>query len=147
LIAAKVSGNSSLFDTEVRPCILDETIPVPDKYQLHYWIYPNHKTIVMRDAMSLNNWPMKSTKHMIYFQTLKFFPLGFWVVDRSDITSPPRFGDFNAVEPAVLREVTIDLQATRRADFPEGPTSDGVTLFTQESGAAAVARRRPKRGS
>jgi len=51
LVAAKIDTHSSLFDEEVRPCILDETIPIPEKYHLHYWIHPYSTTIVMRDTV------------------------------------------------------------------------------------------------
>jgi hypothetical protein len=142
LVAAKIT-HSSLFDEEVRPCILDETIPIPEKYHLHYWIHPYWTTIVMRDTVSLNL-AMNSPNRPIFFQVLKFFPLGFCILDRSDITSPPRFGNFNAVSPSEFRDISIDLHEVREVHFPEGPTDTRATLFGRGGGEAGVARRRQK---
>ena len=91
LLAAKIETDSSLFDNEVRPCILDATIPVPEKYRLHYWIYPYRTAVVMRDSLSIEL-AMSSPNRHIYFQLLKFYPIAFCVLDRSDITTPPSFG-------------------------------------------------------
>jgi hypothetical protein len=146
LVAAKIDMLSSLFDEEVRPCILDETIPIPEKYHLHYWIHPYWTTIVMRDTGSLNL-AMNSPIQSIFFQLLKFFPLGFCVLDRSDITSPPRFGNFNAVNPSEFRDISIDLHEVRELHFPEGPTDTRATFFGRGGGEAGVARRRQKRRS
>jgi len=144
LVAAKIEAYSSLFDDEVRPCILDETVPVPNKYQLYYWIHPYDKTVVMRDSLSLDM-GMTSSNQFMFFQLLKFFPFGFWVLDRSDITSPANFGNFNAVSPSEFRDISIDLSALREADFPEHPTDTRATFFAQAGGGAAVAHRRHKK--
>jgi hypothetical protein len=146
LLAAKIETDSSLFDDEVRPCILDETIPVPEKYHLHYWIYPYRMTVVMRDSLSIElAMTMNSDNRHIYFQLLKFFPLAFCVLDRSDITTPPSFGYFNDVSPSEIRQISIDLNEVRDAHFPEHPGETRATFFGSAGGAAAVARPRRKR--
>jgi hypothetical protein len=143
LVAAKVETDSCQFDNEVRSCILDETAPVPEKYQLYYWIYPHEKTIVMRDSLLIDT-TMPSGKEHIFFQLLKFFPFGFWVLDRSDITSPARFGDFNAVSPSEHGDILIDFSAVREADFPERPTPTRGIFIGQTGSMAAFAQRRRK---
>jgi hypothetical protein len=144
LVAAKIDTHSSLFDEEVRPCILDETISVPEKYHLHYWIYPHWTTVVVRDTLSFDT-QLNSPNRHIFFQMLKFFPLGFLVLDRSDITSPPKFGNFNDVSPTQFHDISIDLNEVREAQFPEWPGDSRATFYGRAGGAAAVARRRRKR--
>lgn len=144
LLAAKIETDSSLFDNEIRPCILDENVSVPDNYQLHYWIHPYETTVVMRDSMTID--PTKSPNgQFLFFQLLKFFPLGFWVLDRDHVISPPKFGNFNGIHPSDYRDITIDLHAVREADFPEAPEGMRATLVGETGSKAAMARRRPKR--
>jgi hypothetical protein len=144
LVAAKIDTHSGRFDEEVKSCILDETIPVPEKYRLYYWIYPYQQTVVIRDMVSLET-SLKSQNQIVYFNLIKFFPLGFLVTDRSDLISPPKFGDFNNVSPSEFRDISIDLIMVQDVHFPEQPTNTRSTMFGRSGGVAAVARRKRER--
>jgi hypothetical protein len=122
---------------------VDETIPVPEQYHLYYWVYPYGQTVVVRDTVSIDT-AIKSANQIVYFNLMKFFPLGFLVTDRGDFISPRKFGNFNNTKPSEFHDVSIDLTEVQDANFPEHTTDTRATMFGSTGGAGAVAHRRRK---
>ncbi|MBA7590926.1 hypothetical protein ES708_33070 [subsurface metagenome] len=80
VLAAKKQLDNVKSDNIYREFVLDENVPVPDKLNLFYWIYPFENTIIMRDFVM----PAKRNgdfSKSAFFQLLKFFPLAFLISD------------------------------------------------------------------
>lgn len=49
LLAAKTQTDEVVIDTLIRPCILDNSLPIPNDVHIFYWVYPYEKISILRD--------------------------------------------------------------------------------------------------
>lgn len=142
LMAAKGSVDQSGSENKIRKYLLSEIEILPDDINILYWIYPYNCTVIMRDfAMFAKRGDFSSGS--IFCNVLKYFPLAFLIIDKSNYHNLPsltRFKSDNIDEEIDLR---IDLKRVETLDWPERVDDGNIIFATAESQNAIIAK--PKR--
>lgn len=120
---------------DVRQFVLDEERPMPADIDFHYWVYPYHRQLSLRDAaIALDFFSV----HIVVW-CLKFFPLGFLVTWGNE--HPNRI-PVRSIKPYMLHAGThevnlpFDLDRVPHQTWPEQPTDLGALLVGDASHGA-----------
>ncbi|PHV61913.1 hypothetical protein [Cyanobacterium aponinum] len=119
LLAAKTITDKSIIDSLIRPCILDESIPIDKNIHVFYWIYPYDKIIILRDVgmPSIRN---KLTSEICIFSIIKFFPIAFLVTYQLDkYENLQNLYQFNNLSIKDKANLQINLKNIKKATWPE----------------------------
>ena len=115
--------------TSAAEFILDDTRPLPDGIELHYWVYPYRRQVALRDASMLTDF-FKSPP--IVFWCLKFFPLGFmvtWANEHPEKISLPSLRDYMINAGTHPADIPLYLDRIPDQLWPEAPGDDGALLY------------------
>jgi hypothetical protein len=115
--------------------VLNESLPLPEGVEIHYWIYPYRREIALRDVSMITN--LGSGAPPIVFWCLKFFPLGFmvtWGNKHPERISLPRLSEYMLNAGTHFADIPIYLDRTPHQFWPEAPSDEGALLY----GDAAV---------
>ncbi|MDC0833309.1 hypothetical protein POG22_09860 [Geitlerinema sp. CS-897] len=118
LLAAKTETDNSEIDRLIRPCILDDSIPIPQDINIFYWVYPYERTIILRDfgMPSIRG----NLKTFGIFNLLKFYPVAFLVSHKCvDYESLHNLNSFKKLSPKDVACIDIDLTSTKKSSWPE----------------------------
>ncbi len=81
LVSAKIERDEAVFDKQISPLVLDESLPIPDDIHIFYWVFPYDYICILRDIaiVSLTD-PVQS---IYYCHLIKYFPIAYLVTNRS----------------------------------------------------------------
>jgi hypothetical protein len=122
----------------VRQFVLDETRPLPEGIDIHYWVYPYRRQMALRDAALA----LDFFKTHIVVWCLKFFPLGFlvtWSNEHRDRLRVPSLRGFMLHSGVHDADVLFDLINVPHQFWPEAPTDQGALLIG-EAAHGAISR-------
>jgi hypothetical protein len=118
LIAATRDDAVTLHDAAMRECVLDVSAPLPPTLGVFYWLHLHEEIKVFRTlAMHARRGHLGS--HGV-FEIMKFFPLGFAVVDLQEYESLPRL-DVLARQRGAEVQVPLSLSLAAPLEWPERP--------------------------
>jgi hypothetical protein len=118
LIAATTDDAVTLHDAAMRECVLDTSAPLPPTLGVFYWLHLHEEIKVFRTlAMHARRGYLGS--HGI-FEIMKFFPLGFAVVDLQEYEGLPRL-DVLARKGGAYVQVPLSLSLAAPLEWPERP--------------------------
>ncbi|MEH2214853.1 hypothetical protein [Nostoc sp.] len=126
LLAAKTQTDEVVIDTLIRPCILDNSLPIPNDVHIFYWVYPYEKISILRDF----GMPAVRGNFQVpgFFNMIKFYPIAFLITHQlSSYEGLLSLHKFNQLCPSDKANVQIDLHPIKPSTFPEDCT--GVDNF------------------
>lgn len=142
LLAAKGEPDEVVFDQHIRPCVLDEQVPIPEDVFVFYWLYPYSETVVIRDIL------MPAVRGQLtptgFFHILKYFPVAYLVTNLHQYESLLELTRFRTLDPTTESEIPIDLSRVEHQQWPE-LVDDKNFLFggrALQSSISAVPRKR-----
>lgn len=112
--------------------ILNRALPLPAPIRMYYWLYPHRPQVLIRDAVRSH----LSTKTLVSFWLLKFFPLAFLVT--LDEPSERQFRQHNldtyrGVTIESRQSISVQLRPLVHPMWPEAPGDDAIILYGPEA--------------
>lgn len=108
----------------------NDSLPLPDDIDVHYWVYPYRRQIAIRDGVLMSNF-FKSPP--VIFWCLKYFPLGFVITWDDNKSSRrlnlPNLKDYMLNAGMHFAEVPLYLRSPLRQDWPETPSDTEAVLY------------------
>lgn len=146
LLAIGIERNerSPLLDS-VRAFIVDDSLPMPDGIEVHYWLYPYQRQVSIRAAVRTTD----MFANQVHFGCLKFFPVGFlvtWDNPRHELIDAPRLSPYLLNSGRHQADLMLPLTDLPHQFWPESPDSSGAVLYGEDAYAAySVDSRRATR--
>ena len=115
-----------MIDTLIRPCILDNSLPIPNDVHIFYWVYPYEKISILRDF----GMPAVRGNFQVpgFFNMIKFYPIAFLITHQlPSYEGLLSLHKFNQLYPSDKANVQIYLRPIKPSTFPEECT--GVDNF------------------
>lgn len=141
-LAAKGHVDDVVMDQQMRPCVLDEKLPIPDTLHVFYWLFPYNCVVILRDiAMPAVRGQFKDFG---FFNVLKYFPLGYLICDRAKYEGLPELTLFRMLGTYDTATIDIDLKAFRHPQWPESSEGNNIVAGCKsiESSVFATGRKR-----
>lgn len=144
LLAAKTESDEVVMDSLIRPCLLDQSVPVPESIHLLYWVYPYERTTILRDfAMPARRGDL--SKFGVY-SLLKFYPIAFLMShELNEYEGLDSLSAFNSLDPQADATVRIQLRPSRRASWPEECSKDNFLMIGRAAESSVISEPRATR--
>lgn len=143
LLSAKVDIDEVEFDEKIRGFILDENSTIPDDIHIFYWIYPYHKTIIIRDSImptvrgKFNNFSL--------FQILKYFPIAYLITDANSYENLPELTKYCFDDNLKQIEIPINLERIEGDNWPEIVDNSNIFSGGKSWESSIIAKPRIKK--
>lgn len=144
LLAAKSESDEVVVDSMIRPCVLDQSIPVPESIHLLYWVYPYERTAILRDFVM----PAKrgDLRGFGFYSLLKFYPIAFLVShETNEYEGLDSLNAFNSLDPKAEATFRIQLKPSRKEFWPEECSKDNLLIFGRAAESSVYSVPRVKR--
>lgn len=129
---------------EMMEWFLDESLPMPSRLRIKYWVYPYKTQILIRDSAIRD----LRAQDAAVFWLMKFFPVAFLVLwDSPSGYEYPQFADlarWGNADPEAEIELPIYLNSVPHERWPEAPEDHSFLLYGE---GAVAANARIKRRS
>lgn len=116
----------------VRDYFVDESLPLPDGLNVHYWAYPYRTHVMARDAGYLDL--RTGTTFVMWF--MKFFPIGF-MVTWDEVPRLPyathSLSPWRDVPYEHVADLPLGLAGVPPEHWPEAPTDTSVVALGREA--------------
>jgi hypothetical protein len=122
--------NTPFYDA-LRSYFLDDTLPIPDKLKIFYWLFPIKTQIHIR-GFGVSSFAWKGT---IVGDLFKFFPLAYWLtwdIPKSTSILQAQFGLKKDMSINDEETISIDFQKIPRSNWPEAPGKNEFILLNDQ---------------
>jgi len=141
-LAAKGHVDDVVMDQQMRPCVLDENLPVPDNLHVFYWLYPYNYVVTLRDIV------MPAIRgrfnELGFFSVLKFFPLGYLVCDLPKYEGLSELTLFRKLATYENDTIDIDLKSLKHPQWPESTEGNNFMAGGMSIQSSVFAKERKK---
>lgn len=134
-------NNFGPYINSMREYFLDQSLSLPDRIDIFYWLYPSDVQIII----PYGGLSSRKYKECIVYSLLKFFPFAFIIVWE-------KLRNIKLIEESLLPQkdigideesfLTIKFNSIPRLDWPEIPNSDEFCLINQDESYVAVKHNR-----
>jgi len=141
ILAAKKQLDEVKYDYIFREFVLDEGAPIPDSWNLFYWIYPYENTIVMRDF----GMPAKREgdfNNIAFFQLLKFFPVAFMLAEVDSYQGLPSLSLNREISMETELDIPIYLNTRHDRFWPETVDNNNIIFASRETGNSVIVKNK-----
>jgi hypothetical protein len=108
----------------MRAFFLDPTMPLPSDLEIHYWVYPANVQVIIRHLVLSRLFRLDGAKEYFIGDLLKFFPLAYWVVSKSESLSSvrqPKLIKNRNTKIDDVEHLEIPFEGTPSVNWPETP--------------------------
>lgn len=133
-IGVERAERTPLLDS-VRAFVIDDSLPMPEGIEIHYWLYPYQRQVSIRTAVMMTD----MFANQVQFGCLKFFPVGFlvtWDNPRHELISAPRLSPYMLNSGKHRVDLMLPLTSVPHQFWPEAPDSSGAVLYGDDAYAA-----------
>jgi hypothetical protein len=140
ILAAKTQTDQALFDQNLRPCLKDFSIPIPDNVHVFFWVYPFRTIKIMREFMM----PTIRGRFDAFsqFQVLKFYPLAFLVTDTPSYQGLFSLDKFKNIGLEDSVDIPLHVDGLPIEDWPEIVEDGNIITFGRSGIEALYARKK-----
>lgn len=124
---------SAPIPNALRDYFLDDALPLPDRLDIYYWMYPSRRQVVIKGAGKIS---MFAGPDAVVGHIIKFLPLGFWLI----WDKPNKFkANLNKLVPNKdmgldeVHQMVVSLRDIPPLDFPEAPADHEAILLNANS--------------
>lgn len=133
MLAAKKQLGEVKSDNLYREFVLDVNAPIPNNFNLFYWVYPFENTIIMRDFAMLAKRD-GSIRNAAFFQLIKFFPIAFLFSDIENYENLQSLTKL-AIGSNINTGIDLPIQFNKIVDrfWPERVGNNNIILVSEET--------------
>ena len=144
LLAFELDGfTGDKTTTELQEYFLHEDKILPNDVNIYYWPYPYNDQVIIKDAAMI----VDLFKGYLSFMLLKFFPMAYMVVLKTEKIAELRLACLNHYIPTGLDDevdIPILLANTPRQRWPEAPDDDGAVMYGQRAMGAVPHKQKTR---
>lgn len=144
LVAANTSDQRSGFDEVAYDLLCDLDAPIPKSICVSYWVFPFQRTLALRGAAmpSIRG----QFKSFSVFSLLKFFPVGFVVLDTPVYDDTTPLSGWRHLKSTEFANVPVRFDRVHHELWPEALEEGNIVMLGHHGTESVIATpRKPRR--